>query len=327
MNRIFASATGKATADNTQTKTQIKIPINYRKKLLEKILAISRLFIIIGLAFVILYPVLYMVSVSFRAPQDVLDPSVVWIPRHFTLENYRMAAWLLDYGSSLTTTLIMSLLCAILQCFTCSVTGYGFARFKFKGKNILLLGALATLLVPMQTTMMPIYNNFVQFTNVTKIPTIDTPIPMAVSALFGVGLKAGLFIFIFYQFYKNMPAELEDAAYIDGCGPIRAYFRIIIPNAGSIFLVVFLLSLVWYWNDSYASVLYYPSNNPLSMSLANMSNRILSSVKPDGTNYSTAETMAYLKTGALMCVAPILLIYAFLQRRFTRSVINSGIVG
>lgn len=327
MNRIFAGPAGEAAAEHAQAKTHGRRMVNYRKRFLEKILAIGRLFIIIGLAFVILYPVLYMVSVSFRVPEDVLDPSVVWIPRHLTLENYRMAAWLLDYGKSLTTTLTMSLLCAVLQCFTCSVTGYGFARFKFKGKSILLLGALATLLVPMQTTMMPLYNNFVQFTNVTKIPTIDTPIPMAVSALFGMGLKAGLFVFIFYQFYKNMPAELEDAAYIDGCGPIRAYFRIIVPNAGSMFLVVFLLSLVWYWNDSYASVLYYPSNNPLSMALANMANRILSSVKPDGTNYTTAETMAYLKTGALMCVAPILIIYAFLQRRFTRSVINSGIVG
>ncbi len=327
MNRIFAGPAGEAAAEHAQAKTHGRRMVNYRKRFLEKILAIGRLFIIIGLAFVILYPVLYMVSVSFRVPEDVLDPSVVWIPRHLTLENYRMAAWLLDYGKSLTTTLTMSLLCAVLQCFTCSVTGYGFARFKFKGKSILLLGALATLLVPMQTTMMPLYNNFVQFTNVTKLPTIDTPIPMAVSALFGMGLKAGLFVFIFYQFYKNMPAELEDAAYIDGCGPIRAYFRIIVPNAGSMFLVVFLLSLVWYWNDSYASVLYYPSNNPLSMALANMANRILSSVKPDGTNYTTAETMAYLKTGALMCVAPILIIYAFLQRRFTRSVINSGIVG
>ncbi len=327
MSQRFTGIGGKAMAENAQRKTYGKRAVNYQKILLEKLVAIGRMFIIIGLSFVILYPVLYMVSVSFRAPEDVMEPSVVWIPRHFTLGNYPMAAWLLDYGRSLTTSLTLSLLCAVLQCFTCSVTGYGFARFQFKGKNALLLGALATLLVPMQTTMMPLYNNFVQFSNFTKIPTIDTPIPLAVSALFGVGLKAGLFIFLFYQFYRNMPVELEDAAYIDGCGPIKTYFNIIIPNAGSMFLVVFVLSLVWYWNDSYATVLYYPSNNPLSLALANMANRILSSVKPDGTNYTTAETMAYLKTGALMCVAPILIIYAFLQRRFTRSVINSGIVG
>lgn len=299
----------------------------YKKVMLEKLLTLGRLFIIIGLSFVILYPVMYMVSVSFRVPDDVLDPSVVWIPKRFTLTNYAVAAWLLNYGQSLVTTLLLALVCALLQCFTCSVTGYGFARFKFRGNNLLLMGALATLLVPIQTIMMPLYNNFVQVSDRTGIPMIDTPLPMALSALFGVGLKAGLFIFIFYQFYKNMPGELEDAAYIDGCGPLRAYFKIMIPNAGAMFLVVFLLSLVWYWNDTYASVLFYPSNNPLSVGLTNMANRILSSNKPDGTAYTTADTMAYLKTGALMCVAPILAVYIVLQRRFTNSVIHSGLVG
>ncbi|MBQ8683452.1 MAG: carbohydrate ABC transporter permease [Clostridia bacterium] len=314
-------------AKNTAPKKAGMDSVLFRKKLVEKLIAFFRIFLIIGLSFVILYPVLYMLSVSFRASADVLDPAVVWIPRTFTLENYKMAAWLLDYQKSLVTSLLMAVLCAVLQCFTCSVTGYGFARFNFKGRTALLLGALATLLVPIQTTMMPLYNSFVQFTHHTGIPTIDTPIPMAVSALFGVGLKAGLFIFIFFQFYKGMPMELEDAAYIDGCGPIKAYFRIMIPNAGAMFLVVFLLSLVWYWNDDYASVLYYPSNAPLSVGLSNMANKILASAKPDGTAYTQADTMAYLKTGALLCVAPILAVYAVLQRRFTKSVITSGIVG
>ncbi len=326
MNQILAGMMGKSTAERKEKPLDTQLN-NCRKKLISLILAFGRTFIIIGLAFVVLYPVLYMVSVSFRAPEDMLEPSVVWIPRTFTLENYQMAAWLLDYGKAVGISLVLSVLCTVLQCFTCSVTGYGFARFKFKGKTPLLLGALATLLVPMQSIMMPIYNNFIQFTAATQIPMIDTPIPLALSALFGVGLKAGLFIFLFYQFYKTMPMELEDAAYIDGSGPIQAYFRIMIPNAGSMFLVVFLLSLVWYWNDSYASILYYPSNSPISVALDNMAMRILSTNKPDGTTFSTADTMAYMKTGAVMCIAPILLVYAVLQRRFTKGVINSGIVG
>ncbi len=297
------------------------------KRLAEKGLSIGRFFLIIGLSFVILYPILYMVSVSFRVPADVLDPSVVWIPRHLTLENYWYASWLLDYGRSAVTTSVMAILCTVLQCFSVSLTGYGFARFRFKGKTALLLGVLATLLVPSQTIMMPLYNFFVSFTTFTGIPSIDTPLPMAVSALFGVCLKAGLFIFLFYQFYKGMPAELEDAAYIDGCGPISTYFRVIMPNAGSMLLVTFLLGLVWYWNDSFLTMLFYPSNPSLSVGLANLGNRILSSSNPKGLAYTTAETLAYMKTGGLLCIGPILVIYFILQRRFTKAVLTSGIVG
>lgn len=297
------------------------------KRIVDPLISIFRQFILIGLAFIILYPVLYMISVSLRVPEDVLDPTVVWIPKTLTFENYKMAAFFLDYSKALMTTSLMALICTLFQCFTCSVTGYGFARFKFKGKTPLFFCALLTLLVPIQTIMMPLFTNFVKFTDMTGIPTIDTPLPMALSALFGVGLKSGLFIYIFHQFYKNMPVEIEDAAYIDGCGPIKTFFAIAAKNSASAYLVSFLLSFVWYWNDSYSSSLFYSSSRPLSAALANMSSVINVARKVGGEAYSIPETLAYIKTGALLCIIPVLLVYIILQRRFIKSVVTSGIVG
>lgn len=290
-------------------------------------LCIVRYFIILGLAFVILYPLLYMVSVSFREPRDLLDPAVVWLPRHVTLENYKMAATFMTYGSTLLRTAALVLPCTLLQCFTSSMTGYGFARFRFKGKNLLYAGALFTLLVPVQTVTMPQFISYSHFSNATGIPALNTPLPMALNALLGMGLRSGLFIYLFTQFYKTMPTEIEEAAYLDGCGPIRAYFQVAVRSAGSILLVSFLLSLVWYWNDYYTVVLYYSASQPMSLILANLSSILATARDASGQPYSVVQTSVFIQSGALLSILPILAIYVILQRRFTNSMISVGIVG
>lgn len=289
--------------------------------------SVFRICFLVGLAFVILYPLLYMVSLAVREPTDLLDITVVWIPKNLTWDNLRRVMVKIDYWNSLGKTVGISLVCSLLQCFSCSLAGYGFARFKFKLRGPLFVLVLLTLMVPPQIVMMPSYVNYVNFTTSTGIPTINTIIPLALPALFGQGLRAGLFIVIFRQFFKGLPLELEDAAYIDGCAPRSAFWRVVFPNAGSILLIVFLFSLVWYWNDYFNVSLYYNSAQPLSSVVANLQQALITSFNEFNKNYSGQEMKIFLHTACLLFVTPLLIIYLFLQKQFTQSIVNAGIVG
>lgn len=287
----------------------------------------SRALLLIGLAFVVLYTIIYMLVVSFRPSDEMLNPAVVWITRTFTLENYRYAVKFMEYGSTFLRTFILAFACTLLQCFTCSVTGYGFARFKFKGRNLLFGCALLTMLVPVQTIMLPQFINYVRFSNASGIELIDTPLPLMLNALLGVGLKSGLFIYLCRQFFKGLPKELEEAAYIDGCGPIKAYFRVALGSSWGIILVVFLLSFVWYWNDYYTVTMFYSSASPMSLQLSNLHSILVTARNDLGTAFNFSEIVVILESAALLFIAPVLLLYSILQKRFTQSITDSAIVG
>lgn len=299
----------------------------WKHKLQKRGISLVRGFLMIGLSFIILYPLLYMIAVSIREVADMLDPTVVWIPKHFTLDNFKVVAEKMEYVKGFSMSLLIALCCSVFQTFTCALAGYGFARFRFKGRTVLFFGALLTLMVPPQIINMPLYINYVKFTTVTGIPTIDTIIPMALPALLGTGLRSGLFIYIFRQFFKGMPKELEEAAYLDGCGPIATFFRIMLVNAGAAVLITFLISFVWYWNDYLNSALFYTSSKPLASTLANFASTLQSARHADGSSYTLTEVQVYVQVGALMFVTPVLIFYMFLQKRFTESVVSSGIVG
>ena len=182
--------------------------------------AVLRFFLIFGLSFIIVYPLLYMLSVSFREPSELFDPTVVWIPKSFTLENIRYVLEVIDYPKAVGKTLSIALSCSLVQTLTCAIAGYGFARFRFRGRGLLFTLALFTLIVPPQTITMPLYINYVDFTAWTAelsggsgIPMLDTILPLFLPALFGTGIRAGLFIYLCRQYFRNMPLEMEDAAY------------------------------------------------------------------------------------------------------------------
>ena len=303
-------------------------------RLSRLVFAVVRAFLIFGLAFIILYPLLYMISLSFREPKELFDPTVVWIPKTFTLDNIRFVYAETDYLVSLGKTLSIALSCSVLQTLVCAVTGYGFARFKFRGRGVLFFLALFTLIVPPQTITMPLYIQYVSFTDFTArlfssegIAVIDTMIPLVLPALFGAGLRAGLFVYLYRQYFKNMPVELEDAAYLDGCGPLAAFWRIMLVNAGPIILVTFLFSFVWYWNDYLNVSLFYTSARPLSVVVATFREYLQTARLADGSAFSQAQVGIYVQVACLMFIAPVLVIYLFLQKHFTQSIVQAGIVG
>lgn len=322
------------------------------KRIIEKVWPIFRFFILFGLCFVILYPLIYMVSTAFRPSVQMTDPSVIWLPKSFTLKNVIDVWETMDFGPTLRNTITLNLVCSLLSVVVCAVTGYGFARFNFKGKGLLFAIVIMQIIVPPQITVIPIYLQWAFFkgaglvklaslTGATTflgaaikvngngqsyISLIDNPLVMYAPAVLVNGIKSGLYILIFRQFFKGLPKELEDAAYLDGCGPFKTFIRIMVPNASSSFLTVFLFSIVWYWNDYYVSSTFFISNHTVALALQKLS-ATLDQQLFNGAQVGTRKKIVWLEAGCLLTIAPILVMYCFLQKHFTEGLERSGLVG
>ena len=231
-----------------------------RKKAGERTWSFFRFVILSGIGFIVLYPLIYMVSCAFRERSDMNDPTVMWLPRNYTLDVIKETWRIMDFGSVLKNTIFLNIGCSLVQVMSCAVTGYGFARFSFKGKKLLFGIVIMMILVPPQVISLPLYTQFRFFgiKGLFSVNLIDSMLTMYLPAMTANGIRSGLMILIFRQFFRGLPRELEDAACIDGCGPFMTFIRVMIPNAASAFLTVFLFSVVWYWNDYYVSTGFYP---------------------------------------------------------------------
>lgn len=294
-----------------------------RQVLSSAVWRIVRFLILSGLGFIIIYPLIYMISCAFRMPEDMSDPTVIWIPKHLTLSVIKETMEIMDYWKTLCRTFFLNIGCCILQVISCAVTGYGFARFKFKGRGLLFGIVIMMILVPVQVTAIPQYMIFRHF---GPFNLINNPLCMYIPAAMGCGIKSGLMIFIFRQFFRGMPAELEDAAYLDGCGAVRTFFTVMLPNARPPLLTVFLFSIVWYWNDFYVSSVFFDKNQTIALSLKNLSS-LLSQTIFEGSDVSVREQVVWLEAGCLLAVTPILIMYIFLQKYFTEGIERSGLAG
>lgn len=301
-----------------------------RKALLEHIAPVFRFLILFGLGFVILYPLIYMVSCTFRERADMNDPTVMWIPRHYTLDVLRDTMDAMDFWETLKNTLVLNIGCSLVQVVSCAITGYGFARFRFKGRELLFGVVILMILVPTQIIAIPLYSQFRYFgiRGVFSINLIDTMWTMYLPAITGNGIRSGLMILIFRQFFRGLPKELEDAACIDGCGPVRTFVSVMIPNAASAFLTVFLFSVVWYWNDYYVSSTFLFKTKTLALMLQNLDIALKQKLfdKPNA-DISPREQIVWKEAGCLLSITPILVLYTCLQKHFTEGIARSGITG
>lgn len=306
-----------------------------RKKLAEKfsgfVYSLFRYLLLIGIAYIVLFPLLYMAALAFRPSEQLTDPTVVWLSKSYTLENIFKATEVLEYFKSLWFTLRVAVLSAIVQVFSSSICAYGLARFKFKEKNLLFGLVIFTIIVPQQAILIPIYSNFVNFDplgllglfGLEPINLINSGWSFYLPAIFAVGINSGLMIFIYKQFFQSFPAELEEAAWIDGAGPLKTFLRIVLPSSGVATLVVSLFSLVWYWNDYMLSSLLFEDVQPLSVRLVQLETQI--------TQLSSTSNIElvrnYLMAGCLLYILPILIFYLCVQKRFVESMERVGIVG
>lgn len=297
---------------------------------------IFRMVVLVGLAFVIMYPILYMISTSVRPQAEMSDPSVMWIPKTFTMSNFVDVWNFIHIPLVLKNTLVVNVVCSMIQVVTCSITGYGFARFKFPGRNLLFGVVLMQIVVPVQVIMIPLYMQFRYFDPLGLVSLIsgaplnlaDNPMALYLQAVFNNGIRAGLFILLFRQFFRGLPKELEDAAHLDGCGPLGTFVRIMVPNAMSSYLTVFIFSIVWYWNDTYISGMFFTQNSTIAMEIGNAFQTISAALSSSGTPQGVAQDyIVWVEATCLFAVLPILIMYIFLQRYFIEGVERSGIVG
>jgi multiple sugar transport system permease protein len=296
---------------------------------LSKVLAGSgslfRTVMIVGIGFVILYPLLVQISSAFMAPADLNDPTVHWIPKHTTLENFQKAVDALKYGRAFRNTLLLSLTVSVVQLVSCTFVGYGFARYHFPGKRLLMGLVILTLIVPPQMIMVPLFLNFRFFNPLgllgNGVNLLGSFWPYLMMGITGTGVKNALFIYITRQYFAGMSESLEEAAYIDGAGSIRTFFQVMVPNAVPVLVVVFLFSFVWIWNDMFYAQMFLTGTANLALGIADLPilTRYLYGDHERNTLIHNAATLLY--------IAPMLLVYAFLQRFFIESVEKTGLVG
>ena len=294
----------------------------------ENIWGFFRFVILAGVGFVVLYPLIYMVSCAFRERIDMTDPTVMWIPRHYTLDIIKETWQAMEMGKTLRTTLFLNVGCSLVQVISCAVTGYGFARFNFRGKKLLFVIVIMMILVPPQLISLPLYTQFRFFgiKGVFSVNLIDSMLTMYLPAMTANGIRSGLMILIFRQFFKGLPRELEDAACIDGCGPLMTFIRVMIPNAASAFLTVFLFSVVWYWNDYYVSTSFFTNTQTVATVLYDLDTILSRALYGDANIKASArELIVWKEAGCLMSILPILIMYIVLQKHFTEGIERSGL--
>lgn len=287
-----------------------------------------RLFIyslLIGLVFVFLYPFLYMIVTSFKSPADLNDISVKWILNDLRFENYKTALKALQYRERMFNSLFVVILSVGGHLLSCSFIGYGFARYHFPLKKCWFALLILSIIIPMETIIVPLYILF------SRIGIMGTYWTIILPSFLGFGLRGALFVFIFRQFFLSLPKALEEAAAIDGAGSLRTFFSIALPNARSSSLICLVLGVVWHWNDTFEPTMYIndQSNYLLTQMLPNLYSMIETEVSADQLLSNTAEIYnnAVVMAAATLVIVPLIIFYLLLQSKFMVSIERSGITG
>lgn len=294
-------------------------------------LVIVRIAILVGVSYVILSPVIGMLANSFSSNRDAYDPMVFVLPKQPTLERYSLAMLRLDYFPTMAKDLLYTLTLTLLQLLVCSMVGYGFARFNFPLKKFLFGCVVVMIVIPSHTIMLPLYmtfRNFDPFGIITAIKgtsgLMGSVVPMYIMTLLGCGVRSGLYIYIFNQFFRGLPKEIEEAAFVDGAGVWYTYFRIMLVNAMPSVITVAVFSTVWQFNDTFYAKLFLISENVV------ISNKI-ASLQATIANLDKVLDLPiqelYLDAGIILVLLPIIIIYLVLQKYFIEGVERSGIVG
>ncbi len=311
-----------------------------RKKSTSILYSLFRLIILLSIGFIIIYPLIYTIVMSLQSKYAFLNSTRVWIPTEFAIiENYTAAFTAMDYLKSLWSTFKNELISAAIEIASCAVVAYGLARFDFKLKKIYIAILFLTILVPEMMILIPRMLNYSHLdffgilglvnkvTGVDLRPNIiDTSFSFWLPSIFAVGLRSGILIYIYIQFFKGLPQELEEAAWVDGAGPLRTFLSIALPSSSVVIITVSIFSMIWHWNDSLLSGMYLSNSFPLARQVARLPETlgskyhiILSARDPQG--------IGYLMAGCVLFIVPMLIVYMIVQRWFIESIDRVGITG
>jgi len=295
-------------------------------------LTILQIAIIVGVSYVILAPVIGMFVNAISSDSDALNPMVFVLPEHPTLEKFKLAMLRMDYWPTITKNILYVLSITLIQVLICSMVGYGFARFDFPFKKLLFGCVVVTIVLPVHTIMLPLYVTFRNFDPLglmtmlkgAPINLMSTTWPMFILSFLGCGLRAGLYIYIFNQFFRGLPKEIEEAAFVDGAGMWYTYFNIMLKNASPAVITVTVFSLVWQFNDTFYSNLFLISDKVV---ISKKISTLQAVIANEDKILELTLQQFHMHAGIILILLPIVIIYLLLQRYFIEGVERSGIVG
>jgi multiple sugar transport system permease protein len=287
-------------------------------------------FTLLNIAMVYIAPIVSMFSMSIKSFSDVMNPIAKWIPSHIEWGNYEAAFNALNIipqnlfiagntlvqnlqRSTLLNTMMIVIPSTLLQVMFCSVAGYAFGRMEFPLKKLFFFLLILEFVVPPQAQLIPMIWTY------RGLGMINTPLVFYAPALLGHGVKGALFVFIYMQFFRKLPKELEEAALIDGIGPLKIFLKIMMPLAKPAYMVVLLFSLVYHWTDSIYSESLYKMAPTFAV-------RIMTMLDPNAIPGSAVTMQTTQMAAGIIMMAPILIIYFFTQKTFTESIERTGLV-
>lgn len=307
---------------------------NLRKRGIPLLISIARLLLLIGISYTILIPLFSKLALVFMSSADLTDFSVKWVPKHFTLQNIKIVFNLMDYIPTLFKTIAFCGSMALIQVAICTLSAYGFARYKSRFKGILFGVVLATLLVPPQTYIVTLYTQFqyfdilgiIRLINGKGINVINTIWTFILLNITGVGIRSGLYIYVEKQTFGGLPIEIEEAAKVDGAGMFRTFWSVMLPNAVLTIVMCFILSFVWHWNDLLYTEYFYSKVNTLAVKFSGFSFVVSDYIGGWAMRGSTGS-QHLMSVGGLFTVLPLIILFIFSQRFFVQGVERSGLVG
>ena len=275
----------------------------------NKLLSRTLTYIVLILAAVIcLFPFLWMISTSFKPMSDIYKMPPTLIPEHGTIENF-IEGWKgANFQMYFKNTAVITLLATVGTVFSSSIVAYGFARFQSRMSKFLFMVLLGTMMLPTQVTLIPQYLLFY------KMGMVDTIWPLVIPSWLGGG---AFNIFLFIQFFRTLPKELDDAAKIDGANSLQIFTRILLPAVKPVMLAVLVMALVFNWNDFFNPLIYLNSNEKFTIAIG------LQFFKGSQGNVQVGQMMAM----ALFSLLPVLIVFGTCQKYFIQGIKMSGLKG
>ncbi len=279
-------------------------------------------FLLIAIGFVFLYPLLYMVVTSLMSTEDLINPTIAWVPTKIDLSNFEMVWSVMDYPNSLATSVVFSLVCAVLQTMSCALMGYALARFRVPFKTLWMALLIFIFIIPSDVITIPRYILF------NELELIGSPLAMVLPAALGQGLKSSIFVLIFMQAFNAVPKSYDEAAQLDGAGRIKVFFRIALPMAVPSIVLCLLFSIVWYWNETAQVALLIGGDfQTLPLQLDAFNSLFGASFSTSFGDTANRLNERYQFAATLLTIIPLVAFYLVMQKQFVKGIESSGITG
>jgi multiple sugar transport system permease protein len=307
--------------------------MNRLKKLKIKRGLITKIIVFVVLATIsyeFILPMVRMITTSLMPQNDIIDPGVTWIPTTLTLSNFRFAFEAMNAWRATWNSVWFASMLAAFQTIVAALTGYALARFDFKFKRLWLVMIIVTFVLPIPLLSVPRNMMFMELHRLTEIRFIGTPIPQGMLAFLGQGIYSPILILIFYNFMQLIPKSLDEAAEIDGANRLQVFYHIGIRISLSTLLVVFLLSMVWNWNETFMTSMFLRRGVELLpfnlIAFEDLFAPVAPQLPTPGGDISMISE-AYIMAGTLISMLPLVILYFFVQKRFIKGIESTGITG